>query len=414
MGPLRVVEGMKHLAVLLAPVALTACQVAAPDPATTAPPPPQQAPGGEAAVQGAMALLPVLDAEVGAAENLFYSPASIEQAFGVLELGAAGETRSQLRSVLPPPRDAKGLAGKGDGVEVRLANALWLSDKWRFNPQFVAQAADRYGATAEALDFSQQDASAARINAWADGATQGLIPKVVGPDAIDPDGAAFITNALYFDGLWQTPFDGREQAPFLFGNGQNRPFTLMRETITAPLVKRGEWSAVRLAYQNPRYAMDVIMPTDRVVMRRAPAVDEISAIASDLGKAAPSRVLMRLPQFEVDYDAGLVPPLQAIGLTLPFDAAAADLSGIAQPGQRRVVVDAVRHIAKLQVFDIGTRAAAVTVMRIVPTAARIEPTAPVPFTADRPFVVVIRDLERGEVLFVGRIADPQPFEPAEG
>lgn len=84
---------------------------------------------------------------------------------------------------------------------------------------------------------------------------------------------------------------------------------------------------------------------------------------------------------------------------------------MAQPGQRPLYVDQFRHIAKLQVFDIGTRAAAVTVMRIVPTAARIEREEAMNFVVDRPFIAVIRDLERDEILFLGRIADPQPFEP---
>ena len=48
----------------------------------------------------------------------------------LLHLGAAGETRAQIEAIVPPPRDATGLASKGDGVEVRLANALWLSDEW--------------------------------------------------------------------------------------------------------------------------------------------------------------------------------------------------------------------------------------------------------------------------------------------
>lgn len=395
----------------LAPLLLAAC-VTAPAPVVdTGPPPSAQLPTGTNAPQGALDLLPILDAKAGPGQNLFYSPASIEQAFGVLALGAAGETKAQLEAVLPPPRDATGLVFKDRNVEVRLANALWLSDRWRFRSGFVGDASRRYAATAETLDFSQPEATAQRINRWADTATEGLIPQVLSANDIDPDGAAFITNALYFDGLWETPFDGRETAPFLFGSGQDRPFTLMYDTMSLGLLEYQEWKAVRLPYANPRYAMDVIMPAQRTVMTAAPSSAEVAAMGRELRTATKRRVAMRLPQFEVDYDAGLIPALRAIGLTLPFDAVRADLSGIAEPGQRPLVVDAVQHIAKLQVFDIGTRAAAVTVLRIVPTAMRIETETPVPFTVDRPFIVVIRDLQRGEVLFLGRISDPQPFKP---
>lgn len=401
---------MKRFAAAFAPLVLTAC-VATPQVAGVPPPPVAPPPASADTSQGALALLPVLDAEAGPAANLFYSPASIAQAFGVLRLGAAGATRVQLESVLPPPRDPKGLATEKQGVEVRLANALWLSDQWRFRLAFVTEAARDYGATAEAIDVRQPAQAAARINAWAAKATDGLIPQITKPDSVTPDTAAIITNALYFDGLWQTAFDGWSDEPFLFGDGRERKFRLMREVLSVPLARAGGLTAVRLPYQNPRYAMDVIIPNRRTIMAKAPDVATITALEWRLGNAKPELVEVRLPQFEIDFAKGLIPTLQAIGLTLPFDDARADLSAMAEPGQRPLVVDAVQHIAKLQVFDTGTRAAAVTTIRIIPTGGRAYANPPTPFVVDRPFMIVIRDLDRREVLFLGRIANPQAFTP---
>ena len=81
-----------------------------------------------------------------------------------------------------------------------------------------------------------------------------------------------------------------------------------------------------------------------------------------------------------------------------------------EPGQRPVYVGGADHVAKLQVFDTGTRAAAVTVVRIVPTGMRAPAPDTIDFRVDRPFIIVIRDLQRGEALFVGRIADPEAYE----
>ena len=365
----------------------------------------------ETARQGAIALLPVLDREAGPKANLFYSPASIEQAFGMLGLGAAGETKAQIEAILPPPRDPKGLATKKDGVEVRLANALWLSDKYRFRQSFVESAERSYGATAEAIDIARPKQAADRVNAWASKATDGLISQVLTAKSVTPLTVAFLTNALYFDGLWAKPFDGREEKPFLFGDGSQRSFTLMREVLVVPLAEREGWQAVRLPYRNARYAMDVLLPERRTVMKAAPPPSRITEFAADLAAAKPRPVDVSLPRFEIEYRRKLIPDLQAIGLTLPFDSAQADLSAVAEPGQARLAVDDVEHIAKLQVFDTGTRAPAVTSMRIVVVGATRYDPEPVPCTVDRPFIVVIRDLERGEILFLGRIANPQPFEP---
>lgn len=123
-------------------------------------------------------------------------------------------------------------------------------------------------------------------------------------------------------------------------------------------------------------------------------------------------VQVEIPQFETDFSISLNETLVALGLTLPFDEVNGDLSGMAEPGQRPIVVSDVRHVTKLQVYDEGTKAAAVTTISIVVTGARILPKEPIPFRADRPFIVVLRDLDRDAILFIGRISDPQPFDPA--
>jgi serine protease inhibitor len=122
-------------------------------------------------------------------------------------------------------------------------------------------------------------------------------------------------------------------------------------------------------------------------------------------------VALELPRFEIDYDIGLIEPLQALGLTLPFDTDRADLSAMAEPGQKPLYVKDATHITKLQVFEDGTKAAAVTTLRIVPTASRLAREDPIPFVVDRPFVVIIRDLQSRQILFLGRISTPQPFTP---
>ena len=365
----------------------------------------------EREASGAMALFPALDAEAGRDKNIVYSPASVDQAFGLLRLGAAGETAAQLDSILPAPRSADYLRTDRDDVEVRIANALFLSDDFRFRDSYVAAADRRYDAKAQAIDVLAPDASAGQINAWADQATEGLIPQVISPSAITPDLVAVLANALYFDGKWERKLLHGSTRDFLFGDGSDRPFRFVGDIQEQKLVESDGYQALRLPYRNTRYAMDIVIPKQRTVMRESPALDRVASLAAMLDSAEPRLVDIAIPQFEVDYDTGLVPALKALGLTLPFDRQRADLSAMVEPGQTPVWVSDVRHLAKLQVFDAGTRAAAVTTVSIITTSARAYPVKPVPFLADRPFLIVIRDLQEGEVLFIGRIADPQEFTP---
>ena len=391
----------------LVALALSAC-VATPGKIV---PPSETATPSTANAAGAAGLMPILEAEAGPTENILFSPASIEQAFGVLHLGAAGATKDQIEMVLPAVRTQQPLEHDGNDVEVRIANALWLSDQYRFHPSFLDAARTRYDATAERLDFSQPVALVERVNAWADRETEGLISQVLSPDSVTPETVAFITNALYFDGLWAEAFDGWDMRPFLFGDGSEREFRLMRDTFEIALVERDGWRAVRLPYADDRYAMDVVIPRRRTVMDAAPSLDWLQATGRELGTVERRNVTVSLPQFEVDTKAALIPHLRKLGLSLPFDRDRADLTAMAEPGQQKLTVDDVQHLAKLQVFDTGTRAAAVTTMRIITVGLRIHQTPPVEFTVDRPFVILIRDLDNGTILFAGKIAAPEPFTP---
>ena len=113
-----------------------------------------------------------------------------------------------------------------------------------------------------------------------------------------------------------------------------------------------------------------------------------------------------LPRFEVVWKQTLNDVLMALGITEAF-LKSADLSRIAgAPGD--LLVSKVAHASRLQVFETGTRASAVTTVEIVTTSAPIG-GPPKQFRADQPFYLAIRELGSGAPLFLGRIADPQSY-----
>ena len=61
------------------------------------------------------------------------------------------------------------------------------------------------------------------------------------------------------------------------------------------------------------------------------------------------------------------------------------------------------HKAFVAVDEAGTEAAAATAVIVGLTAL---PDEPVDVTLDRPFIFLIRDIETGTILFVGRILNP--------
>jgi serpin B len=93
-------------------------------------------------------------------------------------------------------------------------------------------------------------------------------------------------------------------------------------------------------------------------------------------------------------------------LKAAFNPGAADFSSIT--GDKSLSISAAIHKAYIDVDENGTEAAAATAVVMVATAMapRNPPPPPIVFTADHPFLFLIRDNATGSILFLGRVTDP--------
>ncbi|MCH8103852.1 MAG: serpin family protein, partial [Chloroflexi bacterium] len=122
-------------------------------------------------------------------------------------------------------------------------------------------------------------------------------------------------------------------------------------------------------------------------------------------RLVPTRVALAMPKFEFQSVFTLVDTLGAMGMPAAFisspgpcSSETADFSGMT--GTCELYIKEVVHKAFVSVDEAGTEAAAATA--IVVQLESLPPSV----TIDRPFVFLIRDIETGAVLFVGRVVDP--------
>ena len=162
--------------------------------------------------------------------------------------------------------------------------------------------------------------------------------------------------------------------------------------------------------------MELFLPRDAATLRRWErevrgvdffAGEQGSTSRFDLSAEPERKVRIILPRFEARFDESVKAALIAAGMPTAFDRTRADFSGIASGP--RLAMDDVAHATFLRVDEEGTEAAAVTAVKIVATAARIEPKVP-EIVFDRPFLATLRDRKSGAVLFFGRIADPEAVQ----
>lgn len=367
-----------------------------------------------------------LRASAGPEDNTFISPLSVRQAVGLAHAGARGATASEIEHTLGISAGTAGDAELGaerqtlladtGAVTVKLANALWLNNKYAFRPDYLGVTQQTYAARVDRLDFvGDSDGSAKMINNWAADATNGLIRGIVAPFTLKPGPTALLTNALFFEGRWQVEFFPAVPDKFLFGDGREKPFPLMGTQATFAYAEAGGWKAVRLPYRAsadgqtaPRFVMDVFVPIRRQVGAALPSA-LYTKLTGMLGGTKAQLVQVTLPRFEIEWKDGLVPAMMTAGIRTAFDPDKADF-GPMLLGNGVFSMDDVVQASKLQVFETGTRAAAVTAIEIIITGMRRDPTKPKIFRADQPFHVVIRDVKYGTVLFVGRIATPAIYK----
>jgi serpin B len=296
----------------------------------------------------------------------------------------------------------KDAAGKNSEVQLATANSLWLQKGYPFTTSFLDLLAAQYGAGLHVVDFERDTETARRaINSWVAGETKKKIPELIPRDALDSLTRLVLTNAIYFKAAWADPFDEAATRDGSFRRLDDSTVSVPFMHSTTGLrhaVGRG-WQAVELPYAGGRLAMDLIVPD-------AGQFDEIAATlrlgtAPFLSELTQQTVDLSMPKFRFRTAVDLVDVLASLGVVDLFDPAKADLSGITATEQ--LYVSGVLHEAFIDVDEKGTEAAAATAVVVRASAA---PGGPVELRVDRPFFVVLRDLETSAVLFLGRVVDP--------
>ncbi len=351
--------------------------------------------------------------------NLFFSPESISTALAMTYAGARGDTASEmaktLHFTLPPQRlhPAMGallsdLNAAHNGYQLRVADALWAQQGYTFLDDFLKVTKSDYGAGFNQVDFkSAAEAARLTINNWVQQKTQNKIVNLISPGALKPDTRLVLTNAIYFKGDWQTPFEKSYTEDDDFHLSQ-------KQTVKAPLMHRsdsfnyfdgGSFQALEIPYKRGELSMIVFLPND---ISGLPALEQ-SLTASNMQHwlsqlHSVPKVILTLPRFKMTRQFELQETLGAMGMPQAFTTDA-DFSGMT--GGRDLFISAVIHKAYVDVNEQGTEAAAATAVLMMPTMARQERTPPpIVFRADHPFIFLIRDNRSGGILFMGRVTDP--------
>jgi len=370
----------------------------------------------------AFALYQALKGEEG---NLFYSPYSISLALAMTYAGARGETAQQMADTLQfllgqerlhpafnwldaeLAKRGEGAQGKdGEGFRLNVVNAIWGQRDYEFLSEFLDVLAENYGAGLRILDFiNEAEECRVTINDWVSNQTEGRIEDLIPQGAISELTRLVLTNAIYFNAAWKYPFDEgvTSDGQFYLLDGGQVTVPMMMQTESFGYTKGEGYQAVELLYDGDELSMVILLPEDGNLeaFEETLNAEQVDTITSGLQN---TRVLLTMPRFEFESQFSLNDTLSNMGMPIAFSPYEADFSGMnGGLGTERLFISDVVHKAFVAVDEAGTEAAAATAV-IMSLAAVPEP--PVEVTIDRPFVFLIRDIETGAILFVGRVLNP--------
>lgn len=342
--------------------------------------------------------------------NVFVSPTSVAMALAMALGGASGTTEEAMARVMKlEGMDAseindgtrsllERLNAEGRGIELAIANSLWLRPGFPFHRDFIERSERFFSADA----FNELDA--AKINGWVSEKTREKIRDIVG--AVRPDDIAYLVNAIYFKGIWTKAFEKEKTADADFHITDER-------TVTVPMMKRSgryryleneHMQAVSLPYGDEQLSMYLFLPKPDSDLETFHERLNGGHWQTWMRGFTDHEGTVGLPRFRCEFRASLVDALASLGMQVAFSGRA-DFSRMCDLSHGNVAIGDVLHKTFVEVNEEGTEAAAATAIVMRLTAVQQQP-APFVMIVDRPFFMAIRDEESGTVLFMGSIYDP--------
>ena len=330
------------------------------------------------------------------------SPLSITFALGMLNNGADGETLKEINQTLgfgEAGADAinafcqkmlKESNTLDEKTKALIANTIFMNEGMGYHLQegFMDKVNTYYDAQPQNRNFADGETMDV-INQWASDHTMGMIPEVLKEDSFNPNAVSYLLNALYFKGMWSSPFKKEETQDEPFGGGDDVP--MMHDFREGSLYAENDlYQALRLPYGNGAYRMDVFLP------REDKTVGEVLESLSGNNwqpEYENMDVDLKLPRFETDTNQDLVGVMAGLGMPKAFSIEA-EFPYFCNGDP---YISQMFQVAKIKLDEEGTEAAAVTVIEAYESVPQ-----QVTFHANRPFLYIISEQSTGAIFFIGQ------------
>ena len=341
-------------------------------------------------------------------DQMMVSPLSLSLALALAASGSAGQTAKEMCSTLGfsdftteevsayYQKMVTALLEADPKTTFEVANSIWANPKVNVKKGFIENALKYYSSEVYDADFAKQSTVDA-VNKWCSDKTHGKINSIM--DEPNPYLMMALINALYFYGKWSFEFEDAKKENFVSISGNTIKVEMMHSRDDLLYSEYDGYSMVTLPYGNGSFAMDVILPDEKVKFSDAVAGLNAETLMILDRSASTCEVDLKLPKFTFEYTADMTKLLTEMGMSLAFS----DYADFSEMAEKSLKISQVKQKTFIDVNEKGTEAAAVTFIGMMATSVGPAPQKRfVEFHADRPFVFVIREKSTGAILFIGQ------------
>ena len=332
-------------------------------------------------------------------ENVLVSPLSVQLLMGMLANGDNGQTQKEIETALGLPtsqinayfRNYVGGLPSAEKYKVSVANAIWFNDylSGTIKRDFLQTNANYYDASLYQGDFDEQTRK--EMNAWVEENTDGLLKDAI--DTLSPQDLMVLINTVLFDGEWQNPYgkDHVYTTTFTTASGQERTVKMMAEVETVRAINMEDAVGFSKPFKDGYYSFVAVLPDASVPLDSYVSTLTVEKLKTMLNCES-MKVRIGIPKFSVNYEADMNRILPSMGITALFS------SGFNNISSSKLSVDEIIHKTAIEVDETGTKAAAVT-------AVKLKYASGFSVVLNRPFVYMIVDNTTNLPIFVGTVTD---------
>ncbi|XP_023935376.1 plasminogen activator inhibitor 1 [Bicyclus anynana] len=377
-------------------------------------------------------------------KNIIISPTGIAGLLSMALLGSVGKTYDELANMLGFSQDVrinranhemfgdllKALNDNTTTSRTMFADAVFVDDDSKLRPEYRSYLERVYNGEAVQVDFTDKETVKNLINEWVSNQTSDKISNFL-KDTLPVNTKAVLLSALYFSGQWKHPFtpEFTMRLPFKKPKGEIMVDLMLNAgKFNTVHSAEHELRMVALPYNDSTTTMYLIKPRNPEQMSLPELLNRLNytTINKLIDNLRKNTCLIRLPKMDLQYNANLVNPLKAMGLSSIFIPGQANfalmiedvnlnktdelvtrinsedeknlkdiIAALPDPG---VHIDEIIHDVKITIDEYGTEAVAATGGFLARSADL--------FYADSPFYMFIRNEKTKLVTFSAAIFDP--------